>query len=119
MDKKAERKNTVTRSLIEELNRAGIKTPAWKAVSKGLKRPGRKSYEVNILRLEKHSKSNDNIVVPGIVLGTGILTKPITVAALRFSDSAKEKITKAGGKALSIEELLKLNPEAKKLRIMG
>ena len=32
------------------------------------------------------------------ILGNGELTRPLTVAAHRFSASAKEKIEKAGGK---------------------
>jgi len=37
------------------------------------------------------------------VLGQGDLTRPITVTAASFSASAKEKIEKAGGKAIVIE----------------
>ncbi len=38
------------------------------------------------------------------VLGDGNLTKAVTVKAHRFSASAKEKIEKAGGQAIVIEE---------------
>ena len=37
------------------------------------------------------------------VLGQGDLTRAITVTAANFSASAKEKIEKAGGKAIVIE----------------
>lgn len=36
------------------------------------------------------------------VLGTGELTRAITVSAKKFSQTAKDKIAKAGGKALEI-----------------
>lgn len=112
-------KNPVKSGLITELREKGLKTPVWKAVAKGLNRPSRKAYEVNVSRLEKHAKKGEIIVVPGTVIGTGALTKPLTVAALRFSGTACEKIEKAGGKCMSIEEMVKDNPNGKKLRVMG
>jgi len=36
------------------------------------------------------------------VLGVGELTKPLTVRAHKFSESARQKITNAGGKAEAI-----------------
>ncbi|HDD72605.1 MAG TPA: 50S ribosomal protein L18e, partial [Candidatus Aenigmarchaeota archaeon] len=61
------------------------------------------------------------IVVPGVVLGSGEITKPVSVAALRFSKSAEEKIKKAGGKCMSLEEFSELYPGKfkNKARIMG
>ncbi|RLI97763.1 MAG: 50S ribosomal protein L18e [Candidatus Aenigmatarchaeota archaeon] len=112
-------KNPVSKALIEDLKEKGLKIPAWKAIAGGLNRPRRKSHEVSLYGLEKNAKKGENIVVPGTVLGTGELTKPLTVAALRFSSSAREKIEKAGGKCMEIEDMMKENPEAKKVRIMG
>ena len=116
---KIREKNPLLTKLIGELQEKGLKTPAWKAVAKGLNRPNRKAYEVNLSRLEKHAKKGENVVVPGTVLGAGELSKQLTVAALRFSGSACEKIEKAGGKCMAIEDMMKHNPGAKKLRIMG
>jgi large subunit ribosomal protein L18e len=112
-------KNPLTKGLIEELQAKGHRTPAWKAVAKGLNRPNRQSYEVNLTRLDKHVKKGEHVVVPGTVLGMGKISKPITVAALRVSGSARAAIEKAGGKVLTIEDMIKDNPHAKKLRIMG
>jgi large subunit ribosomal protein L18e len=47
------------------------------------------------------------------------LSKKVDVAAAFFSAEAKQKIEAAKGKALTINELLKHNPEGKKVRIMG
>ena len=116
---KARDKASPTKGLIEELQVKWRNTPAWRAVAKGLNRPNRKAYEVNVSRLEKHAKKGENVVVPGNVLGAGELSKPLTVAALRFSGSAREKIEKAGGRCMAIEEMVRLNPGGKKLRIMG
>ncbi len=105
--------------LIESLYRKGIEedTPLWKAVAKALNRPRRKSFEVNVYDIEKHAKKGETVIVPGSVLGSGNITKPLTVAAVKFSSSAREKIEKAGGKAISIEDASRM-PKTR-VRIMG
>jgi len=114
-------KDEVTKEMIEELHKRsfGNKSKFWKAVARGLNRPRRVKYEVNLLRLEKCAKPKETIVVPGAVLGTGEIKKKLTVAAMKFSATAKEKIEKAGGTCLSINELCKKNPEGKGIKIMG
>ena len=74
---------------------------------------------MNLFRLDRLVESKDTVVVPGVVLGTGEITKPATVAALKFSGSSKAKIEKAGGKCLAIEKLAKENPDGKGVRILG
>ena len=110
-------KNPILKKEIERLNNAGIEEPVWKAVAKGLNRPRRKRYEVNLSKLEKFANQNDTIIVPGIVLGKGEIKKQVTVAAVKFSSEARKKIEKAGGKCLSINEISKKEPS--KVRIMG
>jgi large subunit ribosomal protein L18e len=116
---KVKNKNPELRELIEKLNTMGVENPIWKAVARSLNRPRRKKYEVNLYRLEKYTKPNETIIVPGVVLGTGELTKPLKVAALKFSEKAEEKIKNSGGSCLSIEELAEKNPKGSKVRIMG
>ena len=75
----------------------------------------KKQYAViNLGRLEKlegDTFNADNLIAAGLIhkvkdglkiLGTGQLTRGITVEAHHFSKSAVEKIEKAGGKALVI-----------------
>jgi len=73
---------------------------------------------VNIYKLSKCAEENETIIVPGKVLGTGDLEGSFTVAAYRFSNEAEKKISEKG-KAISIEELMKKNPTAKNVRILG
>ena len=112
-------KNLVLKEMIEKLYARGTEYPVWKAVAKALNRPRRKKYEVNVYKIEKFAKNNENILVPGSVLGSGEITKPVKVAALKFSKGAKEKIEKAGGKCLTIPELFKQNPKGTGVKIMG
>lgn len=118
---KIREKNPPLKALIERLDKAGTekKAPIWRAVAKGLNRPSRKGYKLSLYRLEKNAKDKEAIVVPGIVLGSGDIKKSLTIAALRFTPSAKEKIEAAGGKCLGIGEMLEKNPKGSKVRIMG
>ncbi|MCX6769792.1 MAG: uL15 family ribosomal protein [Candidatus Micrarchaeota archaeon] len=70
-------------------------------------------YEIEQLaasgKLEKR-EGFDYFEFPGKVLGTGIITKPVKILALAFSEGAAAKIKKAGG---SIEAIAP-TPAAKK-----
>jgi len=114
---KVREKNPILKKEIERLSQAGVEKPVWKAVAKGMNRPRRRRYEVNLSKLERFAAQGDTVIVPGIVLGEGELKKRVTVAAVKFSADAKRKIEKAGGKCLSIEEASKMEPS--KVRIMG
>ena len=114
-------KNTILAGLIRKLDEKGRQenVPLWGALAEKLNRPRRIAYEVNLSTLERHAKAKEKIIVPGYVLGTGALTKPLTVAALKFSRIAEERIKKAGGSSMSIEKFIDENPKAKGIRIMG
>jgi large subunit ribosomal protein L18e len=114
-------RNKSSKDLVENLYRKGTGqgANAWKAVAEDLNRPRRGRLEVNLTRIGKHSKAKETVVVPGVVLGSGEIKKGLTIAALKFSGKAEEKIEKAGGKCLSIEELYEKNPKGKGIRIMG
>ena len=96
-----------------------LRSPFWKRVVKDLKKPSRQRREVNIYKINKAAREGETIIVPGKVLSLGELSKPVSVVALHFSANAREKIISANGKILSISELLKSNPEGKKVRILG
>ena len=103
--------------LIRELKKLGNKEKVniWKAVAKNLERPTRQMRKVNIWRINKITKNNDTIVVPGKVLGDGELDHKINVAAYQFSEGAKNKLNNF----MLIEELMEKNPKGSKVRIIG
>ena len=106
--------------LIDELKRELREggTAIWRDIARRLEKPRKNWAEVNISRLEIYANDGDTIVVPGKVLGAGSLSKKLTVAAFRFSESAREMIKKAGGRNLTIEELVEENPSGSGVRIM-
>lgn len=93
--------------------------PLWRDIALRLERPSRNYSEVNLSRINRYTAENDLILVPGKVLGAGELNHQLTVAALSFSGSARNKITAAGGTCLSIEEFMNRNPDGSRVKIIG
>lgn len=99
--------------------------PIWRDIAKRLEKPRRNYAAVNLSKINRYSRANDTILVPGKVLSAGTLENPITVAALGFSKKAFEKITesvegkvKSKGKCISIEDLAKDNPKGTGVKII-
>lgn len=107
--------------LIRELKTLSIKEDVkiWKRIAQDLEKPARKKRIVNLSKINHFAKEGEIVIVPGKVLGTGVLDTKITVAAYNFSNSAKDLITKNKCKAISISELMKDNPKGKNVRIIG
>lgn len=95
------------------------KKKIWQRVAEDLLKPARQRRAVNIFRINRYSKEGEVIVVPGKVLSDGILEHAITVGAYSFSKEAKNKIEKAGGKAISLKELVEKYPDGKGVKIIG
>lgn len=112
--------NPYLKQLVEDLKSKYYKnkTEIWLAVAEKLENPRRKKVEVNLSDIERNTNKGETVIVPGVVLSSGELTKPITIAAWRFSSVAKEKIKKSKGKVLTIEELVKENPKGTDIKIL-
>jgi large subunit ribosomal protein L18e len=121
MARHVEKTNPALTTLIEELKRSAYenKAPIWKDIAERLEKPLRNWPEVNLHHINMHVHEKETALVPGKVLSTGALTKKVSIAAWSFSEKAHEKIKKAGGKSLSIQELVKHNPKGKDVRIVG
>jgi len=111
----------VLRKSIEELRRQASRNnaPIWDRVAEELAKPTRKRRAVNISRINRYTKPGDIVVVPGKVLGAGILDHPVTVAAYSFSKTAIDKILRSGGRVLHILDLIKENPSGSNVKIIG
>lgn len=121
MTKRTGPTNPYLKHLIEDLKTKSreLKAPIWKAVAKKLEKPRRQKIAVNLFHIDRHAEKGDTVLVPGIVLGEGELTKSVNIAAWRFSSSAEKKIKSAKGKMLEIKELVKENPKGSKVKILG
>ena len=121
MAKKIRKTNPVLINLIKELKKKSFENdaPIWKDIAERLEKPLRNWAEVNLGKIEKYVNENEIALVPGKVLSSGELTKKITIAAWSFSQKAREKIERAGGRCISISELVEENPKGKNVRIIG
>ena len=95
------------------------KAPIWKSIANRLEGPSRNWPVVNISKLEYNIKKNGKAIVPGKLMGSGQLTKKITVTAYSFTKSASEKITQAGGKCITYSDFIKSNPKGKDVMVIG
>lgn len=121
MAKQMKKSNPILISLIQDLKKQANENDAliWKDIALRLERSSRNWPVVNLYRIDKYIKKNETALIPGKVLSPGNLTKKVSVAAWSFSDKSVEKIRKAGGKTLSIQDLMKSNPKGKDVRILG
>ncbi len=90
----------------------------WKRLAEDLEKPTRQRRIVNLYKINKNTKDNETVVVPGKVLAVGELDHNVTIAAFTFSGAAFDKINKKG-KAISINELMQEDPKGKRIRILG
>jgi len=95
------------------------KAPVWRTVAVKLERADRQWSEVNVSKIARFAKEGEMLVVPGKLLGSGIITFGVTVAAFKASAQARKKIEAAGGRAFTIRELASRNPSGAGIRIMG
>jgi len=113
--------NTV--ALIRDLRKKSAKDKKhnfWKVLSVKLEKPRRIRPAINLSKISRYAKKDELVVVPGKVLASGEIKGSFTVAALNFSEVAEEKITKAGGRAISLRELMELPAaEIKNVRILA
>ncbi len=121
MSREVRKTNEYLVALIDELYKAAHReeAPIWRDLARRLERSNRLFAEVNVGKIDRFAQKNELVVVPGKVLGSGELTKPVTVAAWQFSAQARDKISAAGGKATTIAELVAERPKGDGVRIMG
>jgi large subunit ribosomal protein L18e len=106
-------------SLIADLKSTARSSGAdvWDDVAERLEKPRRTHAEVNLGRIERYAREDETVVVPGKVLGSGVLQKDVTVAAVDFSGSAERKIDQVG-ESIRLEQALERNPDGSNLRVI-
>lgn len=106
---------------IDELKKASRENdaPIWKSIAKKLEGPSRNWPVVNISKIEYNVSKNGKAIIPGKIMGSGTLSKKVTVSAYSFTKSAVEKIEEAGGKCMIYNEFIKKNPTGKDVLVIG
>ena len=121
MSKRTGPSNPILQNLVMELKKKSREQSVniWRRVANDLEKPTRQRRVVNLSSINRYTKENEIIVVPGKVLGAGNLKHKLTISAFQFSNGAIEKIEKVGAKIIPILELSKENPTGKSIRIIG
>jgi len=111
--------NPRLQSLIAELKSVSRESGAavWQDIADRLEKPRRTHAEVNLGRIERYAAEDETVVVPGKVLGSGVLQKNVTVAAVDFSGTARTKIDQVGD-AVSLEQAVENNPDGSNVRVI-
>ena len=109
--KRKRKTNPSLEGLIKDLERS--KVGFYLDITRHLSKPSRKSIGVNVGKIAKIAQENENIAVPGKVLGDGEIKKPVNVYAYSFSREGKKKIIESKGKCMKIDELLKSKEKAR------
>ena len=107
--------------LISNLKKKAIesKESIWKRIACDLEKSTRSRRVVNLSRINRVTKKDELIIVPGKVLGSGMLSHALTIAAWSFSESALDKIKQTNAKAMNIQDIMKESAKGKKIRIIG
>jgi len=118
--KAIEKTNPLLISLIKELREHAREqnAPIWRDIAGRLERSERTWAEVNVGYLAERVDAKEHVVIPGKLLGGGSIKKPVFVAAFSVTPSAAKKIAAAGGRTLSIPEMVKELPKGTGVRII-
>lgn len=113
--------NPVLNDVIYTLRQAYKKSNShiWLAAIEYLSKPRSRRPVVNVGKISRLTKEDDLVLVPGKILGSGIISHRITVGAYSFSEKAFWKIQKAGGKAMLLKEFIEKFPEGKGVILIG
>ena len=113
--------NSLKENLIWTLRSAYKKNKAsiWRVLEERLSASQSNKAEVNLDRLSLVTKEDEIVMIPGKVLGNGILSHKLTVCSFSISETAFKKISDIGGSIISVEELVTKYPKGTGVRIIG
>jgi len=115
-------KNPLLRSDLNALKKASkkrVKNSIWDVVREYLERSRSRRVAVNVGKISKLTEAGDVVIVPGKVLGGGVIEHKVVVGGFSFSQTARSKITAAGGEALLIKKFIETYSDHKGVKLFG
>ena len=112
--------NQIVFHMVRDLKQASKKNeaPIWSRLADLALKPSSKRV-VNLTRINKTTKENDVLFVPGKILGTGNIHHKITLSSFSMSTTAAKKIIQTGGKIMTYSDMIKKYPTGKGVMIFG
>ena len=113
--------NQIVLHMVKDLKQASKKNeaPIWSRLAALALKPSSSRRVVNLTRINKTTKENDILFVPGKVLGTGNISHKITLSSFSMSATAVNKIIQTGGKIMTYSDMIKKYPTGKGVIIFG
>ena len=113
--------NQIVLHMVKDLKQASKKNeaPIWSRLADLAIKPSSSRRVVNLTRINKITKENDVLFVPGKVLGTGNISHKITLSSFSMSTTAANKIIQTGGKIMTYSDMIKKYPTGKGVIIFG
>ncbi|MFH1285665.1 MAG: 50S ribosomal protein L18e [Candidatus Micrarchaeota archaeon] len=118
MERGAEEEYVLETALFLEKSSKKNKAAIWNVLADKLRKPRRQRVEINLEKINANSADNGTVVVPGKVLGTGVLEHKVTIGALKYSASVAEKVKRAGGELVDLKKLVEKNPKGTDVKIL-
>ena len=94
------------------------KSKIWRVAADQLSRPRSSRASLDLNHISRASTANGVVLVPGKVLGDGVLQHPVVIGAFHFSQTAKAKIERSGGTCVTIKELVSKYPKGSNIQIL-
>lgn len=113
--------NQIIGQMAKDLKKASKKNdaPIWGKLADYALKPSQAKIAINLKRIDRQTKDNDIVAIPGKVLGTGNISHKITLYSFSISNSAANKILDAGGKIINYSELIEKTPTGKGVVLLG
>ena len=113
--------NQIVLHMIKDLKQASKKNeaPIWSRLADLAIKPSSARRVVNLTRINKTTKDNDVLFVPGKVLGTGNISHKIILSSFSMSTTAAKKIIQTGGTIMTYSDMIKKYPTGKGVMIFG
>ena len=91
----------------------------WRDVALRLSKSRKNWASPNLSRVSRYAPEGATIVVPGKLLGTGEVSGSPTIVAYSVSAGARAKVEEAGGRIMTLAELMNDNPSGSGVYILG
>ena len=113
--------NQVVLHMVKDLKQASKKNeaPIWSKLADLALKQSSSKRTVNLTRINKTTKENDVLFVPGKILGTGNMSHKITLSSFSISTTARKKIIQSGGNIMAYSDMIKKYPTGKGVIIFG
>jgi len=94
------------------------KARIWEVAADHLARPRRSRAILNLNHVARATNSDSLVLIPGKLLGSGIIKHRVVIGAFEYSNAARTKVEQAGGRCMTMKDFVTSYPTGSKVTIM-